>query len=282
MIKGRCKEIIQGKLPRLTSTETKIAQYVLQNYEEVLQYNVAELAKNAGVSDASVVRFCRSVGYKGFQDFKINLASDVLPQDDQFNVILKKEDNAEAVCKKTFQAEENVLNRTLLGLDIKVMENVSKKISQAKKIAFFATGGSQMVVQDAVHKFLKVGISVVAYMDIDMQLMQSTLLTKEDVAICISFSGSNLRSNECMKNAKSNGAYCVAIVSQSKSPLSKIADTSIYSAHDETIFQSESVSTRIGQLAIIDCLVSIVSMYNYEAANKAMQLTREATTSNKY
>ena len=56
----------------LTNSESKIAKYVLDNFNETLNYNVSELADKAGVSDASVVRFCKSLGYKGFQDFKIS------------------------------------------------------------------------------------------------------------------------------------------------------------------------------------------------------------------
>ena len=71
MITGSCKERIKAKMPQLTETEKKIGKFVLENYETVLQCNVSELATHSGVSDASVVRFCRSIGYRGFQDFKM-------------------------------------------------------------------------------------------------------------------------------------------------------------------------------------------------------------------
>ena len=77
MITGSCKERIKAKMPQLTETEKKIGKFVLENYETVLQCNVSELATHSGVSDASVVRFCRSIGYRGFQDFKMNLARDI-------------------------------------------------------------------------------------------------------------------------------------------------------------------------------------------------------------
>lgn len=282
MIAGNCKEKILGKLPQLTSTEAKIANYVLEHYEAVLQYNVSVLAKKAGVSDASIVRFCRSVGYKGFQDFKMNAARDILPRAKQFDPILDQEDDTETICKKIFTSEINVLNRTLLGLDIPVISEIADKIYSARQVLIFGTGGSHIVAKDAQHKFLKIGVKAQAYDDIDLQMMASSLVNSDDLAICISFSGSNYLSIECMKNAKDRGAYCVGIISQGKSPLSKIVDVTIYSAYDETLFQSESVSTRIAQLAIIDAIVSNVAFKDYDASYIAIQSTRDATARNKY
>lgn len=281
MLTRGCKEIIIARMEQLTATERKLGKYILENYDKVLSYNVAELAKHARVSDASVVRFCRSLGYKGFQDFKMSIARDVLPQDQQVNPILNRDDDAEMICKKTFASDINVLNRTLAGLNIKDMEMLGERLLNARKIAFFGTGGSQMVIQDAAHKFLKVGIHVVAHQDVDMQMMEAALLDERDVAVGVSFSGNNVRVNDCLKNARDNGAFCVGILSERKSPMRKLADKLVYSCYDETIFQSESVSTRIAQLAILDSLVNIISMQSYDKSIRAISLTREATAAGK-
>lgn len=279
---GDCREKIVGKLPQLTSTEAKLAQYILEHYEEVLYYNVSELAKHAHVSDATVVRFCKSVGYRGFTDFKMNAARDLVPVERQFDPILERGDDTETVCRKVFTSEINVLNRTLLGLDMAVMRRVAERIYKAKRLIFFGTGGSHIVAKDAQHKFLKIGVMALAHDDIDLQLMSSALVTKGDVAICISFSGSNYHVINCMKAAKKNGAYCVGVISQVKSPLGRIVNDVLCSAYDETIFQSESVSTRIAQLAILDAIVNNVAFYDYERFNAAIGRTREATSESKY
>ncbi|MDD3139459.1 MAG: MurR/RpiR family transcriptional regulator [Lachnospiraceae bacterium] len=282
MIQGNCKEVIRGKIPQLTNTETKVANFILDNYDEVLQCNVSDLAKKADVSDATIVRFCRSVGYKGFQDFKINAAQDILPKAKQFDPILEQEDNTETICKKVFTSEINVMNRTLVGLEIDTIDTIVSKICKSRQIIIFGTGGSYVVAKDAQHKFLKIGIHAMVYDDIDMQLMAASMMTDLDMAICISFSGSNYLMVECIKSAKASGAYCVGIVSQGKSPLTKVVDATLYSAFDENLFQSESVSTRIAQLAIIDSIVSCVAMRDYDKSYNAIQLAREATSRNKY
>lgn len=282
MIEISCKEKIRGRMHLMTITETKIANYVLNNYEAVLNNNITELAENSGVSDASVVRFCKGLGYKGYQDFKVNAARDVLPKDKHFNPKLKQSDDDETICKKIMSSEIEVLKRTLSSLDMDTLSNTVEVILSANKIIFFGSGGSLLVGKDAQHKFMKIGIFVFVYEDIDMQLMSSSLMKKDDVALCISHSGSNYNVLQCLKNAKENGAKTIALVTQGKTPISKSADYVLYTASEETMFRSESVSTRIAQLAVLDTLISIVAFRNYDKSYQAIQETRKSTSQNKF
>lgn len=281
MVRGSCKEKIRGRMHLLTNTEMKVANYVLDNYEEVLNANITELSENAGVSDASVVRFCKSLGYKGYQDFKISAARDVLPRDRHFNPSLEQGDDPETICKKIFTSEVNVLNQTLASLEMNVVYQAAEAIKAAGRLIFFGSGGSLLVGKDAQHKFMKIGVRAYVYDDIDMQLMSSSLMEEGDVAFCVSHSGSNYNVLKCMKNAQENGAVAIALVGQGKTPISKRADMVLYTASEETMFQSESVSTRIAQLAIVDALVAIVAFEDYENSYNAIQETRRATSENK-
>ena len=137
-----CKEIIRGRMNYLTNTERKIANYVLENYDQVLNSNITELAENAKVSDASVVRFCRSLGYKGYQDFKINAAKDVLPREKHLNPILEESDSPDVICRKIFNLEISVLERTLASLNMREVEKAAQLIFHGKRVVFFGSGGS--------------------------------------------------------------------------------------------------------------------------------------------
>lgn len=281
MFSGSCKETIKGRMHLLTNTEGKIANYVLEHYDEVLNYNISELAENAGVSDASVVRFCKNLGYKGYQDFKVNAARDVLPRDKHFNPSLEQGDDTETICKKIFTSEINVLNRTMASMDVASIEKVAEQIWKASRIVIFGSGGSLNVAKDAQHKFMKIGVRAFVYDDMDLQLMVSSLMKPDEVAFGISHSGSNYSLINCMKNAKENGASTVGLVAQGKSPLSKMVDVPLYCASEATMFRSESVSTRIAQLAMIDSIVAVVAFKDYEESYNAIQRTRKATIGNK-
>ena len=129
-----CLVNIQSKIKLLTGSEKKVADYVLENYMEVLDYTVTELAEKAKVSDATVVRFCRSVGYKGYQDLKINLAQDAIVPYKHLNTSLEKEDTPSQIARKVIRSEIETLEETVNILNMRELELAAKAIKEAKRV----------------------------------------------------------------------------------------------------------------------------------------------------
>ena len=67
-------EVIKEQYDYIFSAERKVADFVLQNPQKAVDSNVSELAKQSGVSDATVVRMCHHIGYTGYYQFRISLA----------------------------------------------------------------------------------------------------------------------------------------------------------------------------------------------------------------
>lgn len=277
-----CLLKIQGKIKGLTEAERKVANYVLNNYMEILNDTVTEIAEKAGSSDATVVRFCKTMGYKGFQDFKINLAQDVMVPYQHLNPNLDKEDTANEIVNKIIHSEIAVLQETLTILDYKALENAADVIVKANSLNFFGSGGSACISMDAMHKFLKIGIKSFSQSDMDIQSMRASLLCKEDVAVGISHSGCHKSVIDCLKLAQKSGAVTIGLTTQGKSPMLKYCDIVLFTSTKETAFKSESITARIAQLAIIDSLVAIVAFRSYEKSYDAIQKTRNATSNRKY
>ena len=277
------KERIAAKYESEASTvaERKIALYIRDNFNQVLHCTLLELADLIGVSDASVVRFCKSLGYKGFQEFKINAALDSIPTGQQYLQQVEKDDTPAQICQKIFTTEMNALQRTLQALDMNNLENVARILGQAGTIVFVGTGGSMIVARDAKHKFLKIGVRVCAEEDKDIQLMEASLLGRGDVLFAVSHSGNNLHVLRAAELAKSGGAAVIALTSEGRNSLTKLADYAVTSVSEETIFRSESGSTRLAQLAIIDSLVAILAFRDYDRSLQAVYKTRAATSDNK-
>lgn len=282
MDRTSCIVSIQSKIKLLTGSEKKVADYILENYMKVLNYTVTELAEKADVSDATVVRFCRSVGYKGFQDLKINLAQDAIVPYKHLNNSLEEEDTPEQIVSKVVRSEIETLEETLHILDMQELEAAAKAIKNAKRVVFFGAGGSAMVAHDALHKLLKIGIRCIVEEDADIQAMESALLEDGDVAIGISHSGTNKGVLDCLRNAKANGATTIGLTTYGKSPLQRMCDHVLMTSTKETVFKSESVTARIAQLAVIDSLVAVISFMDYDSSYNAIQKTRNATSSHKY
>lgn len=283
MENSSCKNRIAAKYESdsATNTERKIALYIKDNFDRVLHCTLLELAELIGVSDASVVRFCKSIGYSGFQEFKISAALETIPSSEQYHPKLHKDDSPEDICRKIFSTEITALQRTMHALDLGTMTHVAHILSQAARIVFAGTGGSMIVARDAHHKFLKIGIHVCAVEDKDIQLMETSLLGKGDVLFAVSHSGNNIHVLRAAQLAKSCGATVVGLTSDGKTSLSKIADYCITTISEETIFRSESGSTRLAQLAVIDSLVAIMAFQDYDNAFQAIYKTRAATSDNK-
>jgi DNA-binding MurR/RpiR family transcriptional regulator len=267
---------------KLTQREKKIAAYLEENQDQFLNDTITEFAEKVGVSDATVVRFCRHIGYKGYQDFKMHAARDMLPKERQYNPVLERDDEPATICNKIFNSEVSVLSRTLLGISVPMLEEIAERLQAAERIVLFGTGGSLNVAKDAVHKFLKIGIMVHVYEDMDLQHMASSLMREGDLAIVISHSGSNLSALKCLENAKAGGAFTVAMTGYSRNPIAKAADRTVQIASEQTMYQSESVSTRIAQLAVIDALVALAAFRDYDASYEAIEATRRATSDTKF
>ncbi len=282
MINQPCLFKIQSKLKILTDAESKVANYVLDNYGDVLKLTVTELAEKAQSSDATVMRFCKSIGYKGYQEFKISLAQDTISPAKHLNPELDQDDSTGEITKKIFDSVISVLQETMTVVDVDAIEKAAHLISTARKVVIFGCGGSSYVGMDAMHKFLKIGIECFIYSDADTQAMAASLLQKSDAVIGISHSGCNKSVIDCLKLAKQAGAQIIGLTTQGKSPMLKHCDILLCTSTKETVFKSESVTARIAQLVIIDSLVASVAFKNYGQCYDAIQKTRNATASRKF
>ena len=259
-------------------TERKIAAYLLGNFDKSLHSTLLELADEIGVSDASIVRFCKSIGYTGFQEYKINAALQSVPEPRLYNPSLSVDDNPAEICDKIFAIESSALEQTKQELDISVMNKVADVLLKARRINLVGTGGSAISARDFQHKLLKIGVRAELQEDKDLQLMSASLLTEEDVLFAISHSGSNLHVAETIELAQKRNAKIITLTMKSKNILVEKADYPLYVVSEKTIFESESFSARLAQLAMLDCLVALMAFKNFDGSLEAMKATRIATS----
>ena len=278
-----CKERLIEKRDgeHTKKTERKIAAYLLGNFDKSLHSTLLELADGIGVSDASIVRFCKSIGYTGFQEYKINAAMQCVPEPRLYNPSLSVDDSPAELCNKIFAIESSALEQTKQELDIKVMNEVADLLINAKRINLVGTGGSAISARDFQHKLLKIGVRAELQEDKDLQLMSASLLTENDVLFAISHSGSNLHVAETIDLAKKQNAKVVTLRMKSKNVVVEKADYPLYVVSEKTIFESESFSARLAQLAMLDCLVALMAFKNFDGSLEAMKATRLATSVNK-
>ena len=161
------------------------------------------------------------------------------------------------------------------------MNKVADVLLKARRINLVGTGGSAISARDFQHKLLKIGVRAELQEDKDLQLMSASLLTEEDVLFAISHSGSNLHVAETIELAQKRNAKIITLTMKSKNILVEKADYPLYVVSEKTIFESESFSARLAQLAMLDCLVALMAFKNFDGSLEAMKATRIATSVNK-
>lgn len=272
---------IQRESSSMNEKERRICDYIKRYSKEIIHMTITELAEKCNTSEASIVRFSKKLGYKGFQAMKISIAQDVIEPPRQIHEALCKDDTVSTITAKVFRSSVQALDDTLKVLDIAQVEKAVDLIANAKNLLFFGVGGSSPVAFDAQHKFLKIGYLSVAFSDDNMQAMAASILSESDVIVAISHSGASNSVIEALEIARQSGAKIIAITNYSRSPILKYSDVHLFTASPETAFKSDALSSRIAELVILDTLFVGVSFKKYDESYNNILKTRKALDSKK-
>ncbi|ULT57806.1 MurR/RpiR family transcriptional regulator [Neobacillus drentensis] len=271
-----CLGKIRSYYARLSEKEKKVADYILENPDKIIHNTINEVAEDLQVADATVFRFCKRIGFKGYQAMKIALASEIIEPIQQIHEEINENDNEKTVADKIFHSNIRTLENTLQILDETSIQKAVGLLMKAKRVEFYGTGGSNVVAMDAFHKFVRTGIKAFAFIDTHFQLMSASQLGENDVAVVISHSGTNKDTLNVLKTAKKNGAKTIGITSFPKSPICQYSDVALFTSSEETEYRSEALSSRIAQLSLIDALYVNIMILNKEKAKQSLGKVREA------
>ena len=247
-------------MPSFSKSERAVAEYIVKHPEEVIYLSIAALAENSGVSDPTVVRTCQKLGFSGYQSLKVTLAQDIVNPLQSVHEEVSPDDDMQKIISKVFQGTIHALKFTHDTLSSADVEAAAKALMGARKVLIFGLGGSGPIAMDIQHKLLRLGMDAVAYTDPHLQALTSAYVEDGDVVFAISHSGSSKSIVDNARKAKDNGASIISLTSMGRSPLSKLADVSIYTASSETRYRIVAISSRIAELTIIDSIYTYIAM----------------------
>lgn len=255
----------------LSTAEKYIAEYILSNTDEAKDLTIRELAEVTFTSPSSIIRFCRSLGFKGFKDFRQAFLIELSTMNqDSFgtSLTIDKEDSLKTISSKVTYTNIKSLEETLLLLDSNVLEEIVELLLSSKKILLFGIGSSQIVAQDFSLKMLRLSKDCYLNMDVHSQLLLAENSTSEDVAIIYSYSGETKEMLDYLDACLNNNTPVIAITRYSQSKLSKKSTYQLYTSASEPLFRYGAMSSRLSQLTINDILYSGMITKNY---NKLME-----------
>ncbi|HMD02969.1 MAG TPA: MurR/RpiR family transcriptional regulator [Candidatus Baltobacteraceae bacterium] len=277
-----CFVRIQGTYASLRTAEQRVADFILKNAEDLIYLTVTELAERTQTSESTVVRLCQKIGYKGYQEFKIMLARDLVGPTETVYEQIGPSDGLPALKAKVFQANAQALKDTMEVLSDSELERAVAALASARRVEIYGIGGSAPLALDAYHKLMKLGVAAVWLNDSDLMAMSSSLLQPGDVALGISHTGASRDVCDAMENAQNAGATTICITHRATSPITKVSQIKLYTAAKETAFGSDATSSRIAQLSIIDTLYAGLANRDYERSLSRIQKTREASAGKRY
>lgn len=273
---------IEANYTSLRAAEQRVADFILKHAEELIYLTVTELAERTQTSESTVVRLCQKIGYKGYQEFKIMLARDLVEPTSTIYERINPKDDLASIKHKVFAANAQALQDTLEVLADDELQHAIDAVRTASRVEIYGVGGSGPIALDAYHKCLKLGIPAIAHSDSDMMAMSSSLLGPGTVALGISHTGASRDVCEALENAKSAGATTICVTHRASSPITRVSDIKLFTAAKETAFRSDAMSSRIAQLSIIDAIYVGVALQDYERSTQTISRTREATAKKRY
>ena len=262
--------------PHLTPLEAKVVNSVMARRDFTHETALKEVADEAGVSEAMVIKIAKKLGFSGYRDFRQNLVDYVRVSDPEMREELSPADSPREIVNKVFGASKQALEETLAIADIEAYDRAADFIAGARQRDFYGVGGSAQIARDVAHKFLRIGVRASVFDDAHMMAMSASLLGTADVAIGFSHSGSTLVTIEALQIARKSGARTIAITNYLGSPIAEVADVVICSTAQGSPLLGENAAARIAQLTILDTIFVLVAQRNYKAADANLAKTKAA------
>lgn len=268
-----------------TTSEAKIAHYILNNTDKIYNLTALELANITKTSAASVIRFSKKVGCTGFQELKISLAKDTVSNNMDNNIIYEAvsiDDSTKSIMEKISVENINAIKNTLKLLDENCINKGVDMINKADRIFLFGVGSSFLVAKDFQYKLIRIDIPAFLYEDFHLQLVSASNMNKADIAIGISHSGKTKETYNALEIASKIGCKTISITKYGDNPISKIADLNLYTAEVEEHLRMGAIASRIAQLTVIDILFITMIKNNYNKINERIVNTGELISNLKF
>ena len=241
-------------------SEKKIANCIMERKREVVDMTVAELAQASGASDASVSRFCRRCGFKGFHQLKMTLARE-LSEESQASVgnDISRRDIGQSLQNILANTTEEI-RQTVAMMDPENLDRILDIIQKARMVQLVAVGNTIPVALDAAFKFNQLGIPAATGTILETQTAYAFNLGKKDVIIAISNSGVSRRLIRILEGASGNGVTVISITNNPESPVAKLSDYHITTATREKLLREDFLFSRVPATMVIEILYLLLSV----------------------
>lgn len=262
----------------MSAAERRVGDAVDADPEALVRLPLKALAERAGVSEATVVRFCQSLGYDGLRALKRDLAAKALSPTRLVQEPVDPDDDVGTILEKVVQSNMRALADTLAVLDRGALSAAVDAMLGAARIECYATGASLPVAMDAYYRLLRLGLPATMVTDPHMQATSAAHLPAGAVAFGVSHFGRSFDTHSALQWAKQAGATSILLTSYRDTPVGRLADIELVVAAPESELRPEAVATRIAHLAVVDALSVAIALRTPDTARSALLRDYEIIT----
>lgn len=271
---------LQFMVQSLPRAEKAVAEYMISHVSQMSDMTLSMLSDETSVSEATILRFCRRLGYGSYIQLR------------QAFAFAANEDRPDSLEPVTTADAMPVITSKVIQSITRSLENMSAFISgdydrvlnhilAADGLYFIASGDPTITAQFACTKFRRLGFAAYVCCDVFYQYETAMRLTEKDVVIAISNSGRSTNVVNAVKIAKDQGAFTCCITQGGRSPLTKYCDVSLYSSSIDTTLGRDSVTKRVIEMVILEALYLGVINSNPNDYKQMMQNTMLSSEMNK-
>lgn len=255
-MEARIISYIFSEYEKFSDTEKKIASFIINNKERIIEMTIGELAAASEVSEASVSRFCKKCQMKSFHHLKITLAKEMVESDREKVPVSNHIDelNITQSLQNILANKIDELRETIENIESSQLKKILACIKKAGTVQFAAVGNTIPAALDGTYKFNQIGIPATANTIWETQLAYTYNLRKGDLVIIISNSGASKRLIQIGETAKEKGITVIGITNSRNSPIAQLSDYHITTATREKLFLDEYYFSRISAFAVIEVL----------------------------
>lgn len=270
----------QGELPEALR---RVAELILGDPAEAARSTIVDLAERSGTSTATITRFCRALGFGGYAELRVALATETgrvaqRQWETDIGQEILPDDGLDRVLGVVSGNDIRLIQETAAQLDLATVEKVALAISLAKRVLLFGVASSASVAGEMEYRLQRIGIPTWSRSDAHSALTDAALLSHGDVAVGISHSGRTREVIEVLAEAGSHGAITVAVTSHPRSSLAEAAELVLTTANRETTFRSDGFAAIHSQLLVLDVVYVSVAQRTHQRTQEALDLTVQAVT----
>lgn len=254
--------VLQGT--GLSPAESGVNNYVLSHVDDLMHMTIRSLAEACYTTPTTVIRYCRKIGYSGFEEFKIRIRQDLSRYDFESYSIRRSEKPVEVINKLRVM-HADVISKTVDLISIGQLEAIVRRIREASVVDIIAFDVNAALADYASQYFFQVGKICNVYEDINQQLMLAMYARPQDhVIFILSRSGLSPRVLKTCRQLKANRQYAVAVTGQPGDELNCYCAHVLHALFKDDFREMGDLTFFTSAKFLFDCLINLYCTANYD------------------